>query len=93
MTAKAILVPKSNSYQFEDRVLELNSPIRIGRSHKDDKPDSGNGPHGLRQGSGMRDGGEGSRRVWLVREARRVRAIRLRRGCHAIPQPNARRPG
>ena len=43
MTAKAILVPKSNSYQFEDRVLELNSPIRIGRSHKDDKPDSGNG--------------------------------------------------
>jgi len=42
MAAKAILVAKNNSFHFEDRVLELSSPVRIGRSHKDDKSDSGN---------------------------------------------------
>ena len=43
MAAKAILAPKQNSFQFEDRLLELSSPVRIGRSHKEDKADSGNG--------------------------------------------------
>lgn len=43
MAAKAILAPKHNSFQFEDRLLELSSPVRIGRSHKEDKADSGNG--------------------------------------------------
>ena len=43
MAAKAILAPKQNSFQFEDRLFELSSPVRIGRSHKEDKADSSNG--------------------------------------------------
>ena len=37
MSAKAILVAKLNSLQFEDRVLLLDVPAKIGRSHKDDQ--------------------------------------------------------
>ena len=45
MAAKAILAPKPNSFQFEDRVLELGggAAVRIGRAHKEDKADSDNG--------------------------------------------------
>ena len=37
MSARAILSPKVNSLQFEDRVLLLYVPAKIGRSHKDDQ--------------------------------------------------------
>ena len=37
MCAKAILVAKLNSLQFEDRVLLLDVPAKIGRSHKDEQ--------------------------------------------------------
>ena len=37
MSARAILSPKVNSLQFEDRVLLLDVPAKIGRSHKDDQ--------------------------------------------------------
>ena len=37
MSAKAILVAKLNSHPFEDRVLLLDVPAKIGRSHKDDQ--------------------------------------------------------
>ena len=45
MAAKAILAPKPNSFQFEDRVLELGggAAVRVGRAHKEDKADSDNG--------------------------------------------------
>ena len=42
MAAKAILVAKPNSFNFEDRVLLLDIPAKVGRAHKDDKSDSGN---------------------------------------------------
>ena len=37
MSAKALLVGKLNSFPFEDRVLLLDVPVKIGRSHKDDQ--------------------------------------------------------
>ena len=37
MSARAILSPKVNSLQFDDRVLLLDVPAKIGRSHKDDQ--------------------------------------------------------
>lgn len=37
------LTAKPNSFNFEDRLLELDSPAKIGRSHKDDRSESGNG--------------------------------------------------
>ena len=37
MSAKAVLVAKINSNPFEDRVLLLDVPVKIGRSHKDDQ--------------------------------------------------------
>ena len=45
MAAKVILAPKPNSFQFEDRVLELGggAAVRVGRAHKEDKADSDNG--------------------------------------------------
>ena len=43
MAAKAILTPKPSSSLFEDRCLQLSSSARIGRSHKEDRSDSGNG--------------------------------------------------
>eukprot|EP00092_Neocalanus_flemingeri_P014649 GFUD01015811.1.p1 GENE.GFUD01015811.1~~GFUD01015811.1.p1 ORF type:complete len:777 (-),score=220.64 GFUD01015811.1:932-3262(-) len=43
MSAKAFLAPKPNSFNFDDRLLELDSPAKIGRSHKDDRSESGNG--------------------------------------------------
>ena len=43
MSPRAFLTPKPNSFHFEDRLLELNSPAKIGRSHKDDRSESGNG--------------------------------------------------
>jgi len=43
MSARAFLTPKPNSFHFEDRLLELDSPAKIGRSHKDDRSESGNG--------------------------------------------------
>jgi len=43
MSARAFLTAKPNSFNFEDRLLELDSPAKIGRSHKDDRSESGNG--------------------------------------------------
>ena len=43
MAARAILTPRPTSSLFEDRCLDLTNPVRIGRSHKDDRSDSGNG--------------------------------------------------
>lgn len=43
MSARAILVAKVNSFPFDDRVLLLDVPAKIGRSHKDDQAESGNG--------------------------------------------------
>lgn len=43
MSARAFFAPKPNSFHFEDRLLELDSPVKIGRSHKDDRSESGNG--------------------------------------------------
>ena len=37
MTARVILVPKVNSHPFDDRVLLLDVPSKIGRAHKDDQ--------------------------------------------------------
>lgn len=37
MAAKAILSAKPNSFPFEDRVIVLEVPAKIGRSHKDDQ--------------------------------------------------------
>ena len=37
MSAKALLVAKINSHPFEDRVLLLDIPVKIGRSHKEDQ--------------------------------------------------------
>ena len=37
MTARVILVPKVNSHPFDDRVLLLDVPCKIGRAHKDDQ--------------------------------------------------------
>ncbi len=37
MTAKAIVSAKINSHPFEDRVLLLDVPAKIGRSHKEDQ--------------------------------------------------------
>ena len=43
-TAKALLSRKDNSFECEDRVVLLSSsPLRIGRSHKEEKADSDNG--------------------------------------------------
>jgi len=43
-TAKALLSRKDNSFECEDRVVRLSSsPLRIGRSHKEEKADSDNG--------------------------------------------------
>ena len=42
MSARAILSPKVNSLQFEDRVLLLDVPAKIGRSHKDDQVSASN---------------------------------------------------
>lgn len=35
--ARAILVSKVNSHAFEDRVLLLDVPAKVGRAHKDDQ--------------------------------------------------------
>ena len=43
MAARALLTPKSSSSLFEDRCVDLASPARVGRSHKDDRSDSSNG--------------------------------------------------
>eukprot|EP00094_Tigriopus_californicus_P001080 TCALIF_01045-PA protein Name:"Similar to Adpgk ADP-dependent glucokinase (Mus musculus)" AED:0.27 eAED:0.27 QI:205/0.53/0.35/0.64/0.92/0.85/14/0/1299 len=43
MSAKAVLVAKANSHPFDDRALILDVPTKIGRSHKDDQAESGNG--------------------------------------------------
>jgi len=43
MSAKAFFTAKPNSFHFEDRLLELDAPAKIGRSHKDDRSESGNG--------------------------------------------------
>ena len=43
MSSKAILVSKPNSFPFEDRVLVLDVPAKIGRAHRDDRSESGNG--------------------------------------------------
>ena len=44
MTARALLTPKSEqTFQFEDRLLQLDTPVKIGRSHKEDRSESGNG--------------------------------------------------
>ena len=37
MTARVILVSKVNSHPFDDRVLLLDVPSKIGRAHKDDQ--------------------------------------------------------
>ena len=37
MSAKALFVAKLNSHPFEDRVLLLDIPVKIGRSHRDDQ--------------------------------------------------------
>ena len=37
MAARVILVPKVNSHPFDDRVLLLEVPCKIGRAHKDDQ--------------------------------------------------------
>jgi len=43
MMAKAILTAKSTSFQFEDRIIPLShSPVKIGRSHKEDRPEAEN---------------------------------------------------
>ena len=41
MAAKAILSAKPNSFLFEDRVIVLEVPAKIGRSHKDDQVRNG----------------------------------------------------
>ena len=41
MAAKAILSAKLNSFPFEDRVIVLEVPAKIGRSHKDDQVKTG----------------------------------------------------
>ena len=43
MAARALLTPKSSSVLFEDRCVDLAQPVRVGRSHKDDRSDSSNG--------------------------------------------------
>ncbi|XP_023336582.1 sarcolemmal membrane-associated protein [Eurytemora carolleeae] len=43
MFARCILSAKSSSFQFDDRVLILNTPIKIGRTHKDEKGETDNG--------------------------------------------------
>jgi len=43
MSARAFLTPKPNSFNFDDRLLVLDSPTKVGRSHKDDRSESGNG--------------------------------------------------
>ena len=42
MAARAFLTAKPNSFIFEDRLLVLDSPAKVGRSHKDDRSESGN---------------------------------------------------
>lgn len=37
MAAKAIISAKPNSFGFEDRVILLEVPAKIGRSHKDEQ--------------------------------------------------------
>ena len=42
MSARVFLSSKPNAFTFEDRLLVLDAPVKIGRTHKDDKSDSGN---------------------------------------------------
>ena len=42
MSARAFLTARPNSFVFEDRLLVLDQPAKVGRSHKDDRSDSGN---------------------------------------------------
>jgi len=42
MSARAFLTARSNSFAFEDRLLVLDVPVKVGRSHKEDRSDSGN---------------------------------------------------
>lgn len=42
MSARAFLTARPNSFAFEDRLLVLDAPIKVGRSHKEDRSDSGN---------------------------------------------------
>ena len=42
MSARAFLTARPNSFIFEDRLLVLDQPAKVGRSHKDDRSDSGN---------------------------------------------------
>ena len=37
MTARAIFTSKVNSHPFDDRVLLLDVPAKVGRAHKDDQ--------------------------------------------------------
>ena len=37
MTARAILTSKVNSHPFDDRVVLLDVPVKIGRAHKDEQ--------------------------------------------------------
>ena len=41
-SSRALLVAKSGHHMFDDRVLTLEVPAKIGRSHKDDQADSDN---------------------------------------------------
>ena len=40
MTARAIFTSKVNSHPFDDRVLLLDVPAKVGRAHKDDQVSS-----------------------------------------------------
>ena len=42
MAARAFLTARPNSFTFEDRLLVLDSPAKVGRSHKEDRSESGN---------------------------------------------------
>jgi len=42
MSARAFLTARPNSFAFEDRLLVLDAPVKVGRSHKEDRSDSGN---------------------------------------------------
>ena len=37
MTARAIFTSKVNSHPFDDRVLLLDVPAKVGRAHKEDQ--------------------------------------------------------
>jgi len=42
MSARVFLSSKQNAFSFDDRLLVLDAPAKVGRTHKDDKSDSGN---------------------------------------------------